>query len=107
MDKINVNEKLSLIKKFWAPKVVGEINDVLVRVAKFKGEFVWHKHDNEDEMFFVIKGKLLIKFRDRDVSLNAGEFIVVPKGVEHLPIATEEAHVMLIEPSGTVRTGNI
>jgi len=106
MGKVNIVEELNSLDEFWAPKIVGEVNNVLVKVAKFKGEFVWHKHDNEDEMFFVIKGKLLIKFRDKDVYLGAGEFFIVPKGVEHLPIATEEVHVMLIEPKSTIKTGN-
>jgi len=107
MKKINLTKEFDSIHEFWAPKIVGEVNDSHVKLAKFKGEFVWHKHDNEDEMFFVIKGKLLIKFKDKDVHLDAGEFFIVPKGVEHLPIAEEEVHIMLIEPKSTIRTGDI
>ncbi len=91
----------------WSPKIVGSLNDSYVKLAKLKGEFVWHHHETEDELFFVVKGKLLIKFRDEDVWLGEGEFIIVPKGVEHKPVATEEVHVMLIEPKTTVNTGNV
>jgi mannose-6-phosphate isomerase-like protein (cupin superfamily) len=86
---------------------VGEINDAYVKLAKISGEFVWHQHDNEDEMFLVVKGRLLMKFRDRDVVVNEGELIIVPRGVEHLPVAEEEVHIMLIEPKTTVNTGNV
>lgn len=106
MQKVNLENKLDLFDEYWSPKIVGDLNDSHVKLAKFKGEFVWHKHDNEDELFFIIKGKLLIKFRDRDVYLKEGEFIIVPKGVEHLPIAEDEVHVMLIEPKATLNTGD-
>ncbi|MBE2268673.1 MAG: cupin domain-containing protein [Anaerolinea sp.] len=107
MDKVNLAEKLSLFSEHWSPKIVGEVQGMDVKIAKLKGEFVWHKHDEQDEMFFIIKGRLLLKFRDRDVWLNEGEFIVVPRGVEHLPVAEEEVHLMMIEPQGTLNTGNV
>ncbi|WP_378954743.1 cupin domain-containing protein [Pelosinus sp. sgz500959] len=107
MEKIVLSQKLSLFSEQWSPKIVGELNDSYIKLAKLKGEFVWHHHDNEDELFFIVKGKLLIKFRDKDVFLDEGEFIVIPKGVEHLPVAEQEVHVMLIEPKTTLNTGNI
>jgi len=106
MEKVNLAEKLDLFNEFWTPKIVGDLNDSYVKLAKFKGEFVWHKHDNEDELFFVIKGRLLIKLRDQDIYLNPGEFLIIPKGIEHLPVAEEEVHVMLIEPKSTLNTGD-
>ncbi len=107
MQKINVAEKFTRFDEHWSPKIVGSLNDSYVKLAKLKGEFVWHHHETEDEFFFVVKGKLLIKFRDEDVWLDEGDFIIVPKGVEHKPVATEEVHVMLIEPKTTVNTGNV
>lgn len=107
MNKINLKEKFNLFNEYWSPKIVGDLNDSHVKLAKFKGEFVWHKHDNEDELFFIIKGRLLIKFRDKDVYLNEGEFLIIPKGIEHMPIADEEVHVMLIEPKATLNTGDV
>lgn len=106
MLKVNLEEKFELFKEHWSPKIVGDLNDSHVKLAKFKGEFVWHKHDNEDELFLVIKGNLLIKLRGYDVNLKEGEFVIIPKGVEHLPIAEEEVHVMLIEPKSTLNTGD-
>jgi len=106
MQKVNLQEKFSLFHDYWSPKIAGEINDSHVKLVKLKGEFVWHHHDLEDEMFLVVKGKLLIKFRDRDVWLDEGEFIIVPKGVEHMPVAEEEVHVLLLEPKTTLNTGN-
>lgn len=106
MQKVNLQEKFSLFHDYWSPKIAGEINDSHVKLVKLKGEFVWHHHDHEDEMFLVVKGKLLIKFRDRDVWLDEGEFIIVPKGVEHMPVAEEEVHVLLLEPKTTLNTGN-
>lgn len=106
MQKVNIKDKLELFHDYWSPKIVGDLNDSHVKLAKFKGEFAWHKHDNEDEMFFILKGELLIKFRDRDVYLKKGEFIIIPKGVEHLPVAEQEVHVMLIEPKATLNTGD-
>ena len=107
MNKVNFREKLALFTDYWSPKIVGELNDNHLKLAKLKGEFIWHRHEHEDEMFLVIKGKLLIKFRDREIWLEEGEFIVVPKGVEHLPIAEEEVHVLLMEPKSTLNTGNL
>lgn len=107
MNKINLVEKFGLFNEYWSPKIVGELNGSYIKLAKLKGEFDWHHHENEEEMFLVVKGKLIIKFRDKDVAINAGEFIVIPRGVEHLPVAPEEVHVMLIEPKETLNTGNI
>ncbi|HWR40670.1 MAG TPA: cupin domain-containing protein [Patescibacteria group bacterium] len=107
MDKINLLQKLSLFNEFWSPKIVGELNDSYIKLAKLKGEFDWHHHKNEDELFFIVKGQLLIKFRDHEISLNEGEFLVIPQGVDHLPVAADEVHVMLIEPKETLNTGNV
>lgn len=107
MEKIVLSQKFNLFSEHWSPKIVGELNDSYIKLAKLKGEFVWHHHDNEDELFFVVKGQLLIKFKDKDVLLDEGEFIVIPKGIEHLPVADQEVHVMLIEPKTTLNTGNI
>ena len=107
MEKVNLAEKLSLFSEHWSPKIVGEVNDCLVKLVKFQGEFVWHKHDNEDEMFLVVKGRIRIRFRDRDVDLEEGEFLVVPRGVEHMPVAEDEAHILLFEPSSVLNTGDV
>ena len=107
MKKINLAEKFQKFDEYWSPKIVGDLNDSYVKLAKFKGEFVWHKHDNEDELFLVIKGRLLLKLRDRDILLEEGEFSIIPKGVEHLPVASEEAHILLIEPKATLNTGDV
>lgn len=106
-EKVNLAEKLGLFREYWSPKIVGEVNDSYVKLVKFKGEFVWHHHEREDELFLVLKGRLLMKFRDRDVWINEGEFIIVPRGVEHMPVAAEEVHVMLLEPKTTLNTGNV
>ncbi len=105
MNKINLAEKFSLFDETWTPKLVGELNGQHVKLAKIKGEFVWHTHDEADEMFLVIKGSITIELRDQRVLLNEGEFFIVPRGVEHRPVAVEEAHIMLFEPAGTVNTG--
>ncbi|MDX2494536.1 MAG: cupin domain-containing protein [Desulfuromusa sp.] len=107
MDKVNLKDKFSQFDEHWQPKIVGELNGQYVKLAKLKGEFVWHQHETEDELFMVINGKLLIKLRDRDVTLNPGEFFIIPRGVEHIPIAKEEVEVMLFEPKSVVNTGNI
>jgi mannose-6-phosphate isomerase-like protein (cupin superfamily) len=107
MDVVNLNEKLSRVKEYWSPKIVGEVNDSYVKIVKFKNEFVWHHHENEDEMFLVLQGRMRMKFRDRDVIVSPGEFIIVPKGVEHMPVAEQEVHVMLFEPKTTLNTGNV
>jgi mannose-6-phosphate isomerase-like protein (cupin superfamily) len=107
MEKANLSEKFSLFSDPWSPKIVGEVNDSYVKLAKLKGEFVWHHHEREDEMFLVVKGSLLIRLRDRDIRLMEGEFAIIPKGVEHLPIAQEEVHVLLLEPKTTLNTGDV
>lgn len=104
---IRFSDKFNLFEEYWTPKIVGELNDSYMLLAKLKGEFVWHQHENEDELFLVMKGKLLIKLRDRDVWLEEGEFFIVPKGTEHFPVAEEEVHVLLLEPKTTKHTGNI
>ncbi|CAA9480290.1 MAG: cupin domain, putative [uncultured Rubrobacteraceae bacterium] len=105
-DKVNLAQKLSLFDERWSPKVVGELNGQHVKLVKLLGEFVWHHHDEEDELFLVVKGRFRMEYRDRDVLVEEGEFVVVPRGVEHRPVADEEAHVMLFEPASTVNTGN-
>jgi len=107
IDKINLAEKFSRIKEYWKPYIAGELNGQLVKLDKMKGEFVWHHHENEDEMFLVVKGRFRIDFRDKTVSLEEGEFIVVPRGVEHKPVAEEEAWILLFEPASTLNTGNV
>ena len=106
MEKVNIEEKLSLFSEHWSPKIVGELNGQQVKLVKLKGEFVWHKHDEEDELFYVIKGILKMAYRDRTVTINENEFIIVPRGVEHKPIADEEVAVMLFEPASTLNTGD-
>ena len=107
MEKINIAKKFKLFQDYWNPRIIGELNNQYVKVVKLKGEFVWHKHDDEDEMFLVVRGKLKIEFRKGSAILNDGEFIIVPKGVEHRPVAEEEVHVLLFEPSTTLNTGNL
>ena len=106
MQKVNFIEKFSKFSDTWSPKVISELNDYQFKLAKLSGEFVWHKHDQTDEAFIVIKGELTINLRDQDIQLKEGELFVVPKGVEHRPVAKEECHVLLIEPSGVVNTGD-
>jgi len=106
-EKVNIAQKFTRFNEYWVPYIVGELNDSYVKVDKLKGEFVWHKHEAEDELFLVTKGKLLIKLREKDVWLEEGEFIIIPKGVEHKPVANEEVHVLLIEPKSTLNTGNV
>ena len=107
MEKINLAEKLKQVSEHWSPKIVGEVNDFHVKIVKFQGEFLWHHHENEDEMFLVVKGTMRMRFRDRDVLVREGEFIIVPRGVEHMPVAEEEVHVVLFEPKSTLNTGNV
>ena len=107
MEKVNIAEKLRLIDEYWSPKLVGELNDQVVKLAKLKGEFTWHKHDAEDEMFLVLEGRLVIKFRDQNITLKENEFLIVPRGVEHKPVAEEEVHVLLFEPTTTLNTGDV
>jgi len=107
VDKVNVAEKFKQIREYWKPHVVAELNGQHVKLDKLKGEFIWHHHDNEDEMFLVTKGRFRMEFRDRHVWLEEGEFIVVPRGAEHRPVAEEEAHILLFEPASTLNTGNV
>lgn len=107
MDKVNLTQKLSLFHDHWRPRIVGELNGQHVKLVKFQGPFTWHHHDNEDEMFFVVKGRFRMEFRDRHVWLEEGEFLIVPRGVEHRPVAEEEAQVLLFEPATTLNTGNV
>jgi mannose-6-phosphate isomerase-like protein (cupin superfamily) len=107
MEKVNLANKFDLFQEYWSPKIAGELNDSYLKLAKLKGEFVWHHHEAEDELFLVVKGRLVIKLRDRDISLDEGEFVIIPRGVEHCPVAEEEVHVLLLEPKSTVNTGNV
>ena len=107
IEVVNLRDKFAKFTDHWRPRVVGELNDTFVKLAKVKGEFVWHHHDEEDELFFIAKGRLLMKFRDREVWIKEGEFLIVPRGVEHCPVAPEEVHIMLVEPKSTVNTGNV
>ena len=107
MEKIDLAAKLSLLHETWSPRIVAELNGQHVKLAKLEGEFVWHHHEQEDELFLVLKGRLTMRFRDRDVVVGPGEMIVVPRGIEHLPVAEEEVHVLLFEPAGTRNTGNV
>ena len=107
MEKVNLDEKLSLFNEYWSPKIVGELNGQLVKLAKLKGEFLWHHHENEDELFLVVRGRLVIELREKTVTLHEREFFIVPRGVEHKPVAEEEAHVVLFEPKSILNTGNI
>ncbi len=107
IEKVNLAQKFDLFDEYWSPRIAGELNDSYVKLAKLKGEFVWHQHDDEDELFLVVKGHLTIKLRDRDMELDAGEFVIIPRGVEHLPVAEEEVQVLLLEPKSTLNTGNV
>jgi len=107
MEKINLLEKFGLFNEHWTPKIVGELNGQQVKLVKFKGEFIFHKHENEDELFMVIKGKFNMEYRDKTVEINEGDMVIVPRGVEHKPVAEEEVWVMLFEPTSTLNTGNL
>ncbi len=107
MEKVNIQQKLSLFSDHWNPRIVGELNGQQVKAAKLQGEFVWHHHDHEDELFLVIKGVLEMQFRDKTVLIHEGEFIIVPRAVEHRPVAKEEVHILLFEPATTLNTGNV
>lgn len=106
-DVVNLAQKFALFQEHWSPKVVGELNENHILAVKLKGEFVWHKHDDDDEFFLVMKGRLVIRLRDRDLTLNEGEFVVIPKGVEHQPFAEDEVHAVLIERKTVVNTGDV
>ncbi len=107
MEVVNLAQKFSLFADYWSPKIVGALNGQQVKLARLKGEFIWHHHENEDELFLVMKGQLIIKLRGGEVTINEGEFFIVPKGVEHLPVAEDEVHVVLLEPASTLNTGNL
>lgn len=107
MEKVNLTQKFDLISEHWRPKVVGELNGQEVKLVKFQGEFPWHRHENEDEMFMAMRGTFRIEFRDRTVELHEGEFLIVPRGAEHRPVAEEEVEVLLFEPANVLNTGNI
>ena len=107
MEKVNLAEKFSLFTDHYNPRIIGELNDQHVKAVKLKGEFVWHKHDHEDELFLVVKGMLTMQLRDKIIEINEGEFLIVPKGVEHKPVAEEEVHILLFEPATTLNTGNV
>jgi len=110
IEKVNLKEKFGLFSELWSPKIVGEVNDAHVKIGKLKGEFIWHRHEAEDEMFFIVKGKLTIRVRDpeeRDISLTEGEFVTIPRGIEHMPVSENESWIMMIEPKGTLNTGDI
>jgi mannose-6-phosphate isomerase-like protein (cupin superfamily) len=107
MEKVNLAAKLDRFSEHWSPKIVGELNGQHVKLAKLKGEFVWHHHDDEDELFLVIRGRLRMELRSGDITIEEGEFLVVPRGVEHRPVADEEVHVLLFEPASTLNTGNV
>jgi mannose-6-phosphate isomerase-like protein (cupin superfamily) len=109
--KVNLAEKLSQFSEYWSPKIVGEINDAHVKIVKLQGEFVWHHHDNEDELFLVVKGQLRMRYledgAERETKIGPGEFVVIPRGTEHLPSSEEETHILLLEPKSTLNTGNV
>lgn len=107
MEKINLLQKFSLFNEQWSPKIIGELNGQHIKLSKFQGEFVWHKHEAEDEAFFVMKGSFTMELRDRTIELNEGDMLIVPRGVEHKPVADEEVWVMLFEPAGTLNTGDV
>jgi mannose-6-phosphate isomerase-like protein (cupin superfamily) len=108
IEKVNLEQKLALFSNLWSPKIVGELNGQHVKVVKVQGEFTWHHHDDEDELFLILEGSLTIKLLDRDILLNEGEFVIIPRGVEHKPVAEKEAHILLLEPATLTRnTGNV
>lgn len=107
MEKVNLSEKLAQISEHWRPKVVGELNGQEIKLVKFQGEFPWHHHENEDEMFMAVRGSFNLEFRDRTVTVSPGEFVIVPRGVEHRPTAEQEVEVLLFEPANLLNTGNI
>jgi mannose-6-phosphate isomerase-like protein (cupin superfamily) len=107
MEKVNLTEKLSAFNDYFNPRIAGELNDQQVKLVKFKGEFIWHHHEQEDELFYVVKGSFDMHFRDKIVTIHAGEFIIVPHGIEHKPVAEQEVEIMLFEPATTLNTGNV
>jgi mannose-6-phosphate isomerase-like protein (cupin superfamily) len=107
IEKVNIEQKFNLFQDYWNPKIVGELNNSYVKLVKVKGEFIWHHHETEDELFLIIKGRLLVKFQERNIWLEAGEFLIIPRGVEHLPIAEDEVHMLVFEPKSVLNTGNV
>ncbi len=107
IETVNLAERFSRFAEHWSPKIIGELNESYVKVAKLHGEFVWHHHQTEDELFLVVRGRLLIRLRERDLWLDEGEFVIIPSGVEHQPVAEDEVHVLLLEPKTTLNTGNV
>lgn len=107
IEKVNIEEKLNKINDYWNPRIVGELNGQQIKLTKLQGEFIWHKHDDEDEMFFIISGDFVMQLREGSVNVKPGEFIIIPKGVEHKPVANGEVHLMLFEPASTLNTGNV
>lgn len=107
MEAVNLEEKYNLIDKHWSPRIVGELNGQAVKIAKIQGEFIWHTHQEEDEFFLVVKGKIMIRTREGDVEIKEGEFFIVPRGTEHMPVAEQEAYILMFEPIGTLNTGNV
>ena len=107
MQKVNLAEKLALFNDHWHPRIVGELNGQYVKLAKILGEFIWHKHENEDELFLVVRGRFRMRLRDGDLEIGEGELVIIPRGVEHMPVADEEVSVLLVEPKSTLNTGNV
>jgi mannose-6-phosphate isomerase-like protein (cupin superfamily) len=107
IEKINLSKKFQLIDELWSPRIAGELNDSYLKLARLQGEFLWHHHEDEDELFLVVQGQLVIKLRDRDITLDPGELVIIPRGVEHMPVAEQEVHVLLLEPKTTRHTGNV
>ena len=107
MERIRLTDKLDHIREYWEPKIVAELNGQHVKLAKIAGEFIWHSHEQEDELFLVLRGRMTMEFRDRKVALEPGDVLVVPRGVEHRPVAEEETHILMFEPAGTRNTGNV
>lgn len=105
--KVNLAEKFALINEHWRPKVVGELNEQEIKIVKIKGEFPWHQHEHEDEMFLAVKGNFRLEFRDKTIELSAGDFVIVPRGIEHRPVAETEAEILLFEPKNVLNTGNV
>ena len=107
MNPIDLADKFSQFDQYWSPRIIGAVNDSYVKVAKLNGEFVWHSHEQEDELFLVVKGRLTVRFRDGDIHLNEGQMLIVERGVEHQPVAESEAHVLIVEPKATLNTGDV
>ncbi len=107
IEVVNLAQKYSLFSDYWNPRIAGEVNDSYLKIVKVRGEFVWHQHEHEDELFLVIKGNLTIKLRDRDLHVGEGEFVVIPRGIEHMPVAEDEVQMLLLEPKSTLNTGDV